>query len=271
MYLEKKTIISAFIAAILFCGYSFNDEISLNNADKGIFILKIDTSNNLYNVSPYISKSLERVESVAQKVNAIAAINAGYFDPKNEKTISYVIKDGKIKLDPTKNKNLTQNIELKPHLPKILNRAEFRVLKCKDQTKYDITYHYETQPKGCSILHSIQAGPMLYPKMELEKEFFTLTKKRKIIRTSAGIFNKYPRSAIGLKDNQIFIVATSQDKKINIRELQNIFKKLKVDKAMAFDGGSSTSLYFNDGNKKTVINPSSSSRKVKSLLVITKK
>ena len=41
-----------------------------------------------------------------QKGNAKLTINAGFFDPENEKTISYIVTDGQISADPLFNENL---------------------------------------------------------------------------------------------------------------------------------------------------------------------
>jgi len=239
----------------------------------GVHVIKIDGSR--FNIYPYFSDSLETVESAAKKAGVRVAINAGFFDPANEKTISYVISNGKLTGDPSKNENLMTSEALRPYLSKILNRSEFRVLVSKSgsksgKLKYDITKHNAPVGEGWAILHSIQAGPELYPELRLEDEVFLVCKDGKVIKESASVQSPVARSAIGIKRNDIYLVAVSNDKKMTIKELADFMRRLGVDKAMAFDGGSSTSLYVDLEGVK--INLSSAknneSRKVKSILLI---
>ena len=104
--------------------------VEFYSPQKGIYIVDIDTNECKNCISPYVSESLETVESVALKTGAVAAINAGFFDLLNTKTTSYVIKDGEIAADPTLNPNLMNNPSLQDYLPQILNRSEFRIMDC---------------------------------------------------------------------------------------------------------------------------------------------
>lgn len=64
------------------------------------------------------------------------------------------------------------NKALEPHIDTILNRTEFRVLNCKGETRYDIAAHNARAPFRCEIVHSVQAGPMIYPDLKLSREYF---------------------------------------------------------------------------------------------------
>jgi len=241
---------------------------------KGVFIVEVDTDKCSNCIVPYVAEDLETVKEVANNENAYAAINAGYFDPVNHKTASYVVKDGKTIANPEENENLTQSPALKKYLPQILNRSEFRIMNCllntgKSIKYYDIALHNEGSMK-CEIEHSIQAGPMLLPEMDLEKEAFIIKKKGEVIKESAGVLHKYARSAIAIQGDKILLIAVSNDAKLTIKELQKLVKKLGAEKAMAFDGGSSTSMFVNLPEKPFELNSAKdgASRRIKSVLLV---
>ncbi|MFA6989099.1 MAG: phosphodiester glycosidase family protein [Candidatus Gastranaerophilaceae bacterium] len=255
---------------IVFCSQISASEYSFFIFKNSIYVLKISDVQK-YNIQPYISEKLETVSEIAKKTNAFAVINGGFFDPKNMKTISYVVKDGQIIADPALNENLTESKALQSHLNKIYNRSELRINDCFGRTKFDIARHNLCGPLGCYVVHSIQAGPQLLPYMDLEDEFFVLKQNGKIVRNSAGVLNKTARAAIGIKGNELYLIVTKEESKMNIYEFQTLLKKLNLDKAMAFDGGSSVSLYLNDCGKQTLVKGMSDGglRKIKSALVLT--
>lgn len=246
-------------------------EIKNNN---GIYIIKIPKERNS-NIYPYITKSLIYNKTVYERTNAELVINAGYFDPNNKGTTSYVIIDGKIVLDPKQNPNLMNNNALLPHLDTILNRSEFRVLNCDGTIKYDIAPHEAKAPYKCTIKHSIQAGPMIYPHLKMSREYFVAKDKEgNITRDSIHALKKCARTVIGIKDNDIYIIIADIYHKMTLPEMYKFCKKLNLDKAMNFDGGGSTSL-----NYKGTYNPeykdfeivsdkNITARKLKSFLVI---
>ena len=149
-----------------------SDKIEITN-DNGLYIIRIPKERNA-NIRPYVTKSLTFNKDVFEKTGAEMVINAGYFDPNNKKTSSYVIVDKKVVLDPTTNQSLMNNASVKPYLNLVLNRTEFRVLDCHGKTKYDIAAHNAKAPFMCEIKHSIQAGPMIYPDLRLSREYFVM-------------------------------------------------------------------------------------------------
>jgi len=260
-------------------------EISFQVYKKGIYVVSIDADYFVKNSDVYVPENLETVESAAEKNNAKIAINVGFFDPNNGKTTSYVLKNNQIIENPENNERLTQSEELKPYFDKILNRSEFRVLKCpidkilqsgeiiSYETIFEIKNHKESLPQSdyCSLVYSIQAGPELAPEFDLEKEFFILKKDGKIVRESASALHKFARSAIGIKKDRILLVAASNENPMTLEELADFMKELGVEQAMAFDGGSSTSLYVDIPEKKDFILTSAkgnTARQVKSILII---
>ena len=246
-------------------------EIKNNN---GIYIIKIPKERNS-NIYPYITKSLIYNKTVYERTNAELVINAGYFDPNNKGTTSYVIIDGKIVLDPKQNPNLMNNNALLPHLGTILNRSEFRVLNCDGTIKYDIAPHEAKAPYKCKIKHSIQAGPMIYPHLKMSREYFVAKDKEgNITRDSIHALKKCARTVIGVKNNDIYIIIADIYHKMTLPEMYKFCKKLNLDKAMNFDGGGSTSLNYKGTdnpeykNFEIVSDKNITARKLKSFLVI---
>jgi len=298
MFKSRKFFVSL-IAVIVFCAvsfavYSYNfsqPEIKFDVYNGGIYVVEINSDYFAKNSDIYVSESVETVDSAAEKLGAKVAINAGFFDLTNKKTVSFVQKGENIIVNPQENEHLTQSEELKPHLDKIFNRAEFRVLSCpvdkispdgkivNEENLFKVSNHFEGLEYNnyCDLKYSIQAGPKLLPEFDLEKEFFVLKKDGKVIRESASALEKVARSAIGVKKDSIVLVAASNNSPLTLKELADFMKKLGVEQALAFDGGSSTSLYVNYTqaglpSDKPVFSlvsaKDNTARKVKSILIL---
>jgi len=175
-------------------------------------------------------------------------INTGFFDPKNQKTISYIVTDGQIAADPLMNENLLSNPLLRQNIDKIINRTEFRVVNCDGKIHYEIVPHKTGLDFACSVVTSAQGGPMLLPDMNLEEEFFVLKRDGKIIRESASVLEKTARTVIAIKGQapcqEIHILIITNKNPKTIYEVQQMCQELGFDRAMTFDGGSSTSLNY---------------------------
>jgi len=324
-----KILLTIFLAGILLslgiavfsqiCG---KKDIEFDVYKKGIYVVSIDAKYFADNSDIYVPETLETVEEAAEKNYAKVAINAGFFDPNNGKTISYILKNNNIIENPENNERLTQSEELKPYLEKIYNRSEFRNMSCWCptglqelkfggcdkyakikkipqwseiptqspvwafvHTEFDIKQHKESleeypDMEKCALTYSIQAGPELVPNFDLEDEFFVFKKDKKVMRESASALHKTARSAIGIKNDRILLVAVSNQNPMTLEKLSDFMKSLGVEKAMAFDGGSSTSLYVNTysysraGNylpeEKLILNSAKddSARRVKSVLIV---
>ena len=215
--------------------------------------------------------NLKTSREVFDETKARLVVNAGFFDPKNHQTVSYLTLDGKGILNPNSNKSLVENEYLKPYMDKILNRSELRVLKSdSDGTLiYDITPHNEPVQAGYKILHAIQGGPALVPILRLEEEFFVLTDKEgKIISQSASSLSKYARTLVGIKNNNVYFVIATKSKPISLIEASEIMKAAGFSKAMAYDGGGSVSVDFRDTNLHIISDKKETARKLKSFWIV---
>ncbi|HBH17694.1 MAG TPA: hypothetical protein DDX14_01885 [Cyanobacteria bacterium UBA9579] len=259
--------------------FEFDKAVNFYSPTKGIYVVDINVKKCPECIVPYVSNSLETVKSVAEKTNSVAAINAGFFDPTNTQTTSYIIENGDLVADPRNNLNLISNPGIEEYLPAILNRSEFRIanchLNCDNYSKiYNIAQHNDPVEMKCEIIHSIQAGPELIPDFKLEEEAFVVKKDGKVIRQSAGALGKYARSAIGIKKDHILLVAVSNENPMTLEEIAEYMKSLEVDQALALDGGSSTSMYVNLPDQPKFVLTSAkdnAARRVKSIILIKPK
>lgn len=200
-------------------------------------------------VTPALSVKVDTVEEFAQKHRAIAILNAGFFDPANQKSTSYIILQGKLVADPKKNERLVNNPNLKSYLGQIFNRAEFRRYLCGQTIRYSIALHSESSPAGCQLVDAIGAGPRLLPELTSVQEGFVDNANK---RDALGSNQPNARTAIGITpDGSIILVMVAQkpsapnNSGMSLPALANFMKTLGAQKAMNLDGGSSSSLYYN--------------------------
>lgn len=256
-------LISCFIGVVFSC-----ERINNPIHENGLYLVKINYKKNDINV--YVSDSLETVDLIAQKLGAKIVINTGFFDAKNKKTVSYILQNENILANPRLNENLTKNPELISHLDKILNRAEFRLYNCNGEKKADIAFHNQEYLEACELLHSTQAGPLILPFMDLEKEFFIFKKDGQIVRDSIGVNRKTSRAALALKGDFLYLIITDEKNPMTMQEFASVLKKYNFEKAMGLDGGGSVSLFVK--TKQGVLyqarEANSASRPVKSVLFV---
>ena len=199
--------------------------------------------NSNFVVTPAIEGELQPINDFATKYEAIAVINGGYFDPQNQKTTSYLVKEGKLLADPRTNERLIDNPDLSPYLGKILNRAEFRRYLCGEEIRYDITLHNTPSPNGCKLKDALGGGPTLLPQDTSVEEGFMAYSNGKIIRNAIGATSPNARSAVGIKENGDIVLAMVEQKPISgssgisLPQLAGFLSTLGVTKAMNLDGG----------------------------------
>ena len=267
----KKKIISSFLLFLFgfFCILPVyaQEKIDVINDEVGIWIFKINTKKYGAKIKPYISKNLATPQKIYDDNSFDLVVNGGFYDVKNGKTVSYVIIDGVMEGDLDLHTDLTESLKKEGRYDKVASRAELRILENKrHKLKFDIKRHTDPVKKGWKIKHSLQAGPMFYPTMDLVGEGFVVYEDDVVKSQSADILKRRERTVICLKGKYLYIVIFTKDHKVDIIELKKFMEeKLKIDKAMAFDGGISTAI-----NSKNISIGSIGKyqRKVKSFLVI---
>lgn len=251
--------------------------------------IDIDYNDGIYHIVLSGDKMKKQIQFVSStnlitnkeahnNADSILTINTGFFDPKNQKTISYIVNDYQTVEDPIFNENLNFNPVLRRNLSKVLNRTEFRVLDCDSKLKYEIAAHNSKLDFLCSVKTSAQGGPQLLPTMRLEEEFFIVKDENgNVIRESASVLHKTPRTLIGIKslpksEQEVHIFIVTNEHPMDIYEARDLCASYGLDSAMAFDGGSSTSLdYKKNIHVVSTQESGDTGRALKSFMVIKKK
>ncbi len=216
------------------------------------------------------SEDLKTNREMHNLSKAILTVNAGFFDPKNGKTISYIVTDKMISADPMFNESLLANPFFRRHKNEVLNRSEFRIMRCGNKYKYDITPHNAPLPIECEIETSAQGGPMLLPELKLQEEgFIVKNSEGNVIREAASVLHKVSRTIIGIKGNdECHILIITDDNPMTLEQAAQLCKKLGLDRAMAFDGGSSTSMNYKDEIEVISIKGDGAGRMLKSFMLV---
>ncbi len=236
--------------------------------DNGIYHITLSGNAVKKRINFIATDSLMTNKEVHEMTRALLTINTGFFDPKNGKTISYIVTDGQTVADPLMNDGLMLNPLLRLHMKKILNRSEFRVVECNKKLRYEIVPHNAPVDFMCSVKTSAQGGPQLLPELRLEEEFFILKNEEgNIIRQSASVLDRVPRTIVGIKDNEMHILIITNKNPKNIFEARDLCKSYGFEKAMAFDGGSSTSLDYKKIHV-TSIEANDTGRSLKSFMIV---
>ena len=205
---------------------------------------------------------------------SLLTINTGFFDPKNQKSISYIVNDSQTIEDPIFNESMMTNPVLRQNMQKILNRTEFRILDCDSKLKYEITQHNASADFLCSVITSAQGGPQLLPELRLEEEFFIVKDNEgNVIRESASVLHKTARTLIGIKnlakgDQEAHIFIVTNEHPMDIYEARDLCKSYGLDTAMAFDGGSSTSMNYKKLSVTSTQSNGDTGRALKSFMIV---
>lgn len=266
--MKKKILILIGLLTIALAStvWAMGDPVEVK-CENGIYHIVLDGNRMGKRIKFISSEKLITNKEAHKSSGSLLTLNAGFFDPHNQKTISYVVTDRNTAADPLFNESLLMNPVLRQNLDKIINRTEFRVVECNEKYHYEIVPHKTPVDFECSVVTSAQGGPMILPELKLEEEFFIVKKDGKVVRESASVLEKTARTIIGLKGNEIHILIITNKNPKTMYEVQAMCNELGLDRAMGFDGGSSTSLNY----KKTIDEVSTSDaggRMLKSFMLI---
>ena len=243
-----------------------NIDITFND---GIYHIVLKGEKIKKKISFVSSDSLITNKEAHQKAKAKLTVNAGYFDPNNGKTISYIVTDRNTAEDPLVNENLFTNSVLRKNIDKILNRTEFRIVECHNGKRhYEIVPHKSDVDFGCNIITSAQGGPLVYPQLRMEEEFFVVKQDGKVVRESCSVLHKTSRTVIGLKNGEAHILIITDEHPMDLYEVQAYVKSLGWDRAMTFDGGSSTSMNYLNKYNVISVKGDGAGRSLKSFMIV---
>ena len=258
-------LISLFIGAGICCAGPV--DIDYND---GIYHIVLKGDKVKKKVRVYASPNLVTNEEVHKQSGALLTINAGYFDPQNSKTVSYVTMGSQTVEDPMFNENLYSNALLRKNLSKILNRTEFRVVECDNKYKYEIVPHKSPVDFACTVMEAVQGGPLILPKLQLEEEFFVVKNGDKVVRESSSVLHKVARTILGIKDGDLHILIITDEHPMDMYQVQALCKLLGFERAMALDGGSSTSMNYKDKYSVVSTKGDGAGRMLKSFIMVYK-
>lgn len=220
------------------------------------------------------AETLATVTEFASQEGAIAVLNGGFFDPYNQQSTSYLVKDSQVIATPEDNPRLVDNPDLKPYLPKIFNRSEFRRYQCGNQTRYALTQRSTPIPVGCNLVDALGGGPGLLPSDNSVTEGFLDYAEGKLVRDALGNNRRNARTAIALTPPGdllwIMVAQKSASSGLTLEELAAFCRNLRVKEAINLDGGSSSSLYWKGNSYYGRVSSESGRivRPVKSVLLV---
>ena len=117
----------------------------------------------------------------------------------------------------------------------------------------------------------------MLPSLRLEEEFFVVKDlEGNIIRESANVLHKTARTLVGLKSlpkerQELHVFIVTNEHPMDIYEARDLCASYGLDSAMAFDGGSSTSMNYKNINVISTQDSGDTGRALKSFMVVKKK
>lgn len=236
--------------------------------DDGIYHIILSGEKIKKKIKVHAVSGLKTNAEVHKESGARLTVNAGFFDPQNQKTISYVTMESQTYEDPMFNENLLANPFLRKNLSKILNRTEFRVVECDGKLKYEIVPHNTPVDFACDIRQAVQGGPLILPQLRLEEELFIVKDGDKVSRESCSVLHKVARTILGIKDGDLHILIITDENPMDMYEVQALCKKLGFERAMGLDGGSSTSMNYKNIYKVISTKGDGGGRELKSFILV---
>lgn len=254
--------------AILVSGTAIAKEPIDIKFDDGIYHITLKGDKIKKKIKVHAVSGLKTNAEVHKESGARLTVNAGYFDPANKKTISYVTMESQTYEDPMMNENLLGNAFLRKNLNKILNRTEFRIVECDSKYKYEMVPHNTPVDFACDMKYAVQGGPLILPQLRLEEELFVVKDGDKVVRESCSVLHKVARTILGIKDGDLHILIITDEHPMDMYEVQALCKELGFERAMGLDGGSSTSMNYLDKYNIISTKGDGAGRELKSFILV---
>ncbi|MBQ3819557.1 phosphodiester glycosidase family protein, partial [bacterium] len=89
-----------------------------------------------------------------------------------------------------------------------------------------------------------------------------------VVRESCSVLHKAARTVIGLKDDEVHILIITDKHPMDLFEVRDYVKSLRLDRAMTFDGGSSTSMNYLDKYSVVSTEDNDTGRSLKSFMLV---
>jgi exopolysaccharide biosynthesis protein len=210
-------------------------------------------------IAPFFNEKPATTSATAQNEGALVAVNGGFFNLSNCQSTSYIVIDGKSQCEPKENSALVNNPKLQPFLKTIFNRSELRILlDDKKHRSIQIAKHNEPLPKNERLESALQAGPQLLPILTDKAEAFVRTESGGVAKGTAssgvvvdsiGAHRLAARTACGATpDGHLMLISVANKRQseysagVTLAQLADILRELGCDRAINFDGGTSTTM-----------------------------
>lgn len=270
--MKKLFILCLTLAFTFSAAFAGCDGIQTSRVDDGILILKINTREFNEKIKPLVVDELTTAKEIYETGNYELVLNGGFFDMQTGGEISYVTIDCVEAQSPWHNTKLMRELEIAGRTDAVLNRSELRIVENKNgKTEFKFAAHYDL-PEECErLIHSLQAGPALLPEMDLAKESFIQYGVGGVVAfEAASVTKRRARTVLAFKghrEHELYIVVFTNSNKVTLKEARDFLKKQGFKRALALDGGGSTSLYYDNIE---INSEGPEGRKLKSFLVIEK-
>jgi len=213
----------------------FNERQNINIISIPLSSLKTELSLSL----AWSDSILHKTSYFADSLNAVAAINAGFFHVANGGSISY-LENGNERVsrrswrgEPDDNKQTNLNGAI------ILDRNNNVVIEKAAKAR-----HYLNSPLEKWVLVT---GPLLITNGIQEK-----------LQSGSFLDNLHPRTCVGITNEELLLVTidgrTSKAKGMSLHDVQKFLLKLNCIHAINLDGGGSTTMWLNQGDHQGVVN-----------------
>jgi exopolysaccharide biosynthesis protein len=173
----------------------------------------------------------------AASVNAIAAVNGGFFNIKNGGSVTYIRTGGKIADSDTakkwsRNANMTGSVLIKAG-------SELFIDKSMSDQWYNDHQEYND---------ILVTGPLLVEDADAIK-----------LPETSLVINKHPRTAVGTRNSKKVVLVTLDGRTneaagLTLNELASLMIALKCKDAVNLDGGGSTTMWINGKPFSGIVN-----------------
>jgi len=246
---------TAFCQPASWGGYTIHEQYALGslpgatyyrlttNNGSAAHVVSVDMRSGNWEVKPVYLQPMLTTTTSAQRLNATAAINGGFFAFGSGASVGYIMTDGKIMTDPNNSSVVKGNSNLAGYVGNVLNRSEVRFLTGPSGNTIQIVSRNAPLPAGATVRHVLQAGPQLLPRLTSREEAF--------IRGSVdaiGCNGSAQRTAIGITtDSRLLLVCVDGRKRsspgLSLKALAEFLRDLGCTQALNFDGGGSTTMF----------------------------
>ncbi len=180
----------------------------------------------------------------AEMANALAAVNAGFFNMKDGGSVTYIRSRGVIAEKDTanrwaRNENMTGSVLV---------------------DKSNIVYINKSYPNSWYDMHPE------YPEVLVTGPLLIKNKEKAILPLTPLVLKRHPRTAIGKRGNHWVIILTldgrtDQALGMTLAELTDFMSVLKCKDAVNLDGGGSTTMWISGKGENGVVNMPSDNKK----------